>query len=325
VANLSVKKLLFFRQSLALILAMSLCSPGARADQSGAQLATQAANSAASGAAQSAGSSSIAAGNGNMQQGQSNQNQAQVAMGAMQIAMGLLGLLAAAAAAEKADQSGSNARNMADLNGYTPSSFAATSPTGSGTGTGSSSTGSASSTPSTVNIDTAGLRSGAVSSALKAIESQYGIPGDQFMDALKNGIDPKDLLSKAPKNPVGTDTLNKIADGLAANGSMASDAARALASSDSNANPGGGMPQPLADAKGLKPPSGSSSDLDELAPGLSPEVKAAMAASSEAQRREKELQEMNGWSIFQLVHNRYKKLETMIYGHVGSRAFPSIP
>ncbi len=305
---------------LTVLLPVQLMPVTAWACQACAIAGANAAASGASAASSAAGTSSIANGNSNMSQGQSTQNQAQMAMGAMQIAMGLLGLLAALAAAQQAAKDDQNGSNLSGLNDPAASYPGSTSPTPNPTTSGNISNGS---NGSTVDITADKLHSKDVVAGLSAIEKQYGIPGDKFMDALKSGVDPKDLLSNAPKNPVSMDTLNKISDHLAANNTMGNDAAARILASSNAADAAGGpatADNALNSASGAKPASPSSQELldGDLGLGLnvSPEVKAAMIAKSEEIKRAKEMQAMNSWSIFQLVHSRYQKLETMIYGRV---------
>ncbi len=314
----------FSRRGIALLLAAALATPvlpcpSALADgagQLGALGTSNSVNALGSQASALAGKTSIATGNGNVKDGQSTQNQMQMAMGAMQIAMGLLGLLAAAAAADKADQAGNDASKMNDLSSPAVASAPTTTPPSTPVNVGSSSTGSGDSSASTVDISAAGIHSGTLGAALAALQQQYGIPPDQFVNALKSGVDPKDLLNHAPKNPVSMDNLNKISEGLAANNIAGKEAAERILASAGNLDGAGSPANAVENGKGVKGPSASNSDYEDSSTSVSPEVKAAMAAKAEQLKREQELQDMHGWSIFQLVHNRYQKLETMIYGRV---------
>jgi hypothetical protein len=306
---------------LAVLLPMQTMPLSAQACQQCAASAASGVSSLGSSLANTAGTTSVATGNSNMSQGQSTQNQAQTAMGAMQIAMGLLGLLAALAAAKQANKDNQNASNMTGLNDTAASYPGSTSPTP--TATTSSGNIANGSSGNSVDITAEKLHSGEVTMALGAIEKQYGIPGDKFMDALKNGVDPKDIFANAPKNPVPMDALNKISSHLAANNTTGSDAAARLLASANATDLAGGLPTPSDNsvdaAGGAKPASAKSEesfDTDLGGLNVSPEVKAAMLAKSEEIKRAKEAQAMNGWSIFQLVHSRYQKLETMIYGRV---------
>lgn len=295
-----------------------------------------------------AGNTSIANGNENVSNGQQTQNQAQMAMGAMQIAQGLLGLAAAAAAAAQAGKGSQNASNLGST-GYNPGSYdyAGTSPTpgstNNGSTTGSSNTG-VTETGNTVTLSPESLRSGQLGAALSNIEKNFGIPRDNFVKALQNGVDPKAILAAAPKNAPSMDLLGRIEAGLAAQN--ASKAAELLAAAGANgsgastnlasvggAGTGGAPTGASEEAKGPRmpastaPPEEALDDLDNPAnASLSPEVRAALAAKAASMKAEKEMKEMHGWSIFQLVHNRYKKLEPMLYGRVertNVRAVPS--
>ncbi|MGZ3703945.1 MAG: hypothetical protein ACXWSD_19645, partial [Bdellovibrionota bacterium] len=156
---------------------------------------------------------------------------------------------------------------------------------------------------------------------MTGIENNYGIPRDQFAAALAAGTSPQEILSHAPKNAPSMDLLNKIADGLAANNTAGDAAARLLASSSNGGGAGLGAPTgadtTAATAKGTKAPTPTADDL-ETNPDLavSPEVRAAMLAKAAQLKADKEMQDMHGWNIFQLVHNRYQKLESMLYGRV---------
>ncbi|HEY8278818.1 MAG TPA: hypothetical protein VIH99_04300 [Bdellovibrionota bacterium] len=318
--------------------ALSFAGPEQAAGM-GAAAATAGLGSALSSAASAA---SIASGNGNIASGQATQNQGQVAMGAMQVAMGLLGALAALAAAAQAGKGNKNKGNMNDITGGKlpkGSDYNGTSPTGSNNGTdvaqGPDSTSlgdpSITSAMNQVDISSDGLRTGTLGAAMDGIEKIYGIPRDKFMDALRAGVDPKALLANAPKNAMSMDILNRISDGLAANNSMSAEQARLLASSAANAlNGAGGLPSQsgvMSDSKSvdayaakgpslpasLAPPDGMEG---ESATPVSPEIRAALAAKAEQARLDNEMRDMHGWSIFQLVHNRYQKLEAMLYGRV---------
>src|SRR5262249_8724855 len=146
------------------------------------------------------------------------------------IAMGILGMLAALAAAAQAKKGGENENKMNNAgnstitpSNYSMPSYAGTSPTGSHSNDAAntmatSSTGDETRGPgSPVSSDPESLKKGELGIGLANIEKQYGIPGDQFVNSLKNGADPKDLLANAPKNKVPMDTLNKISEGLASN------------------------------------------------------------------------------------------------------------
>lgn len=328
-----------------------ISNPCQALDQVGAPAAASAGYGAAAGDSAAAGAASEAAGTSNMQQGNSTQNQAQVAMGAMQILMGLLGMLASMAAAQKGGQSGNNASGMSGLGGDTasyPYSGSGTSPTGSSannsgtsgggtSGTGTSSTGGTNGvSAASVGISPSDLRTGQLGTAMDALQNTYGLNRDQVVAALQNGTSPQDILANAPKNAPSADLLNRIADGLASSNTAGQDAARNLASSSGSnvgaINAGGasaaGTPAgdktadstSAAAAGGPKAPAATSpdGDLEDAAagPNVSPEVKAALATKAAQLQAEKDMRDMATWNLFQLVHNRYKKLETMLYGRV---------
>jgi hypothetical protein len=279
-----------------------------------------------------AGTNSILQGQQNQQKGQQTQNMAQMAMGAMQVAQGLLGLMAGAAAASKGSTAAGRDAGLSGLNDYTPTTY----PTGTTTAgstandvsTGSLGTAGTATTSSPIGISAADLRTGALGQAMDSIEKNYGIPRDKFADALQAGVDPKDLLANAPKNAPPMDMLSKIEAGLAANNTSAKEAADRILASANAVSQAGGLPPTqatgdaaLENAKGLQAPSSTASEeldsLDAAIPmGVSPEVKAAMAARAAQLKAEKEQRERHSWNLFQLVHNRYQKLETMLYGRV---------
>lgn len=315
------------RNSAACVLFLTLTvQPAVAYAVSGQALASGAAGSTAaagSAASQALGHAAVGQGTDQMNQGQQTQNMAQMAAGAMQIAQGLLGLLAGANAGNQANQDAANQSALTDLGNTTPVTTGGTSLTSDTTSAGSSSTGSPTSS-SQVGISASELRTGTLGQAMNGIEQNYGIPRDQFAAALQAGTSPQDILSHAPKNAPSADLLNKIAGGLAAsNAAAGSDAAaRILASVDtssSNAGAGtGAVDLGKASTASSAKPANNDDALDELTgqQGLSPEVKAAMAAKIAAQNAEKERLEAGGWNIFQLVHSRYQKLETMLYGRV---------
>lgn len=309
-------------RAIALILSCGLLSaPG----QAPMQAASSGLNALGQALSSAAGLSEIAKGNMNTQQGESTQNMAQMAMGAMQIASGLLGLLAAAAAGDKANTAGSRQSGLSS-SPYNPTNYGtsvtppSTNPKGSTTGESASSNLGDGTTSGTSSID---FNSKPIATALASIEKNYGIPGDKFMEALKNGVAPKDIFANAPKNAISADLGNRIAEGLAAGSTSGSDAANSIANLANVGGAGTGSPTgtPVPETgSSARAPASASADLEDLdtAPNmnLSPEIRAAMAAKAEKIRREKEMKEMHGWTIFQLVANRYRKLEPMLYGRV---------
>ncbi len=277
----------------------------------------------------STGIQSVTDGTKNHDQGQQMQNMAQMAMGAMQIAMGLLGMMAGAAASGMGGKDNGNNSNLGSMgDGGIPSNYGGTSPTGSssnpGSTTGSSGTGDGGTSGSTIGIGD--LHNGAVGAALDRIEKNYGIPRDQFMQALKNGVDPKSIFAGAPKNALPMDMLTAIGDKLAEQSKDG--ASRALASNALNPGGASAAGTPSGDksdtaaatpAKGTKAPTPNADDALDGEDGvhtLSPEIKAALAAKAAAAAAAAEMADVHNWNLFQLVHNRYKKLETMMYGRV---------
>jgi len=323
------------RKGLALALTLFLLPGQASAGQAGLESAGQAANGVCTALCQMLGQQSINNGNQNVQQGQSTMNQAQVAMGLMQIAQGLLGLAAAAAAAGKQKKGQQYENNLGDFgSGYVPPTFDTN--TGNN-GSGNSQLGEGGGATldpaqgSSIAISTDDLRNGALGNSMTVMEKTFGIQRDDFLNALKNGADAKAILATAPKNRPSLETLNRIEQGLAAE--AANDSGRALASvGGTEVNQGGGIQQgPLADAsKGKELDAaaaraalaytGSTSPEEDLEAinglSVSPEVKAALQKKAARVKAEREMRESHSWSIFQLVHSRYRKLETMLYGRV---------
>jgi hypothetical protein len=339
----------FFRAT-SLVVCLTLLLPSPAYSQVGEEVATQGLNGLGQGISQGLSNTSIANGTQNQNQGQQTQNMAQMAMGAMQILMGLLGLLAAAGMGKNGAKAGNNASGLSGMGSDPYSSPYGTSPTGSSpndpgsSNVGTSNTGGASTKPAgaTVSISPSDLRTGSLGAAMDGLEKNYGLPRDKVLEALQNGVDPKTLLANAPKNAPSADMLNKIADGLASSNSLGQDAAARLLASAANGganagigNAGGGgasaagtptgdKSTDAATAGGPKAPSASvADDLEENIAKVSPEVKAALAAKAAADMKgAQEPLDVTTWSIFQLVHHRYKKLETMLYGRV-ERTNPS--
>lgn len=291
------------------------------AGQGAAQNGSSAVNHAGSNAAKAVSDASIADGTKNQQEGQATQNMAQMATGAMQIAQGLLGLLGAAAAKKKGDTSDGRAADLTNLNqGIGPGGTAPTPPsiTTSDLGTVQS---------VTSDLGAESLRKEPLNGALTSIEKNYGIPRDAFVEALKNGMDPKEIFARAPKNPISPGLLQQVSAGLAASdtAAQAAEAAKSIADNAGNlvSAGGAGTGAPSGETAAARAPASSTSESftpeEFTAPGnipVSPEIKAAMAAKADQLRREKEMKEVHSWSIFQLVANRYRKLEPMLYGRV---------
>jgi hypothetical protein len=266
--------------------------------------------------------------------GEQMQNMAQIASGAMQIAQGLLGMMAAGAEAEKGNTGNQRVAGYESLNNpYSASNYNPSSPNGGSTNntdlgqagsTGNAALGNGKNAVGTIAFSNLDLRSGDIGKAMDGIEKNFGIPRDKFADLLKAGVNPKDILANAPKNSPSMDLLNKIEAGLAANNTAAQDAAnRIIASAGGISNAGLGSSsddKATEQAKGVKPvaaaPVTTEEELDINNPTLSPEVKAAMAAKIAQNKADKERGDSLGWNIFQLVHHRYQKLETMLYGRV---------
>ncbi len=310
----------------------SVPSPNAYAGAEAAFQAAQAAQAATQAASTAAGLSEIMKGEQNQQQGQQTQNMAQMATGAMQIMSGLAGLMAAAAAGQKKDTAAGRDSGISSLgDGFNPNPY--TNGGSSGGSNNGNTTGQTSTTglgnSVTNGITAVDLKKEPISTALASIEKNFGIPPDKLVAAVANGVAPKDLFANAPKNAISADLANRIADGLAASSASSNaDAAKSIAGaldSSGASNPGGAgtgaAPTGAVEvAGGTRAPASTEESLDDLNTAanmaLSPEVRAAMAARAEQVRREKEIKEVHGWSIFQLVANRYRKLEPMLYGRV---------
>jgi hypothetical protein len=327
----------FFSQGIsmgtALALVLAPLSPALAAGQLGSQAATGALNSAGQAASNLAGTNSIAQGNANQQQGESTQNMAQMALGAMQIAQGILGLLAGMQAGKNANTAGYRGSNLDTFNsGLNPYSSTSPTPQSAKPETGGASLGAGAVANNVSSID---LKKEPINSALASIQKNYGISPDAFMNALQNGVDPKDIFAKAPKNAVSPELLGRISDSLAAsNAAAAQEAAKGIADAAGSTTggagtlaqaggAGSGAPTGSTEASSAGPriPASTAPDaLEDLSAAanvqLSPEIKAALAAKAEQLRREKEMKESHGWTFFQLVANRYRKLEPMLYGRV---------
>jgi hypothetical protein len=315
----------------ALICLFTLHSIPVLASQSGATAAAKATTAAAQVAASAASAAKMAEGTQNSQQGQEMQNMAQMAMGAMQIASALLGMMGAAEAGKQSATNGASTAGLGDLGNSTANGTGATASTPTATNnpagtTGNTDIGSTGASANTVKINPTDLRTGTFGAAMDQIEKNYGIPRDQFAAALAAGTSPQDILSRAPKNAPSADLLGKIASGMAASNAAATQesVSRILAGANgagagTGASTGDGSVE-LGRAAGT-PKSASTADADAqleelMSAGVSPEVKAAMLAKAAQLKSEREKQEVSGWNIFQLVHSRYQKLETMLYGRV---------
>lgn len=282
-------------------------------------------------------------GQSNMSQGQANQNPGQVDQGMMQMAMAamqmlssLLGALASQAAQGKQNQGNGNSNNMNGMGAslpYQSTLTQATSPTpdnnGTTQGNGPESGTLGDTTASKLDLSPPGLHAGQLGAAFDTLEKNYGVNRDDVMKALKNGVDPKDILAGAPKNAPSAELLGKIADKIGGGGG-----APALAQDNrtpaSVASGAAGTPSdtPAPAAVGVKNP--PAVNADELVPdanlALSPEVRAALAAKAgKAVAAAPSIEEMAGWSLFELVHNRYQKVTPMMYGRVESTNINPVP
>jgi hypothetical protein len=274
-------------------------------------------------AAQNAGINEMLKGIFNNDQGKSTQNMAQMAMGAMQIASGLLGLLASAGMGQKADQNGAYADNMAGL-GSDPISYPSGSTSTDASTTGSSSMGDTTRSVNGVGISASDLHTGTVGAALDRIESNYGIPREKLMAALEAGVSPQDIFANAPKNAASKELLGRIAEGLAAGQGGESRLPASPAGVDQGAASMAGTPKgdtsvdPAKAAQNETASEESTEDFGAAAagPNVSPEVAAALAARAAERKAERDMKGSLNWSLFQLVHDRYKKLEVMLYGRV---------
>lgn len=229
---------------------------------------------------------------------------------------GLAGMLAGMQANKNGAKSGTNASNL----GATPNTATAPSQVG---GT-SLDNGAGNGTP--IQIDSALLRDGKGASIASEFERTFGIPREDFANALANGVDPRQMLMNAPKNAFTADELNQAFAAAKNMSQEQKDAAlaaaglgdmqRDLASKTAEAISTGGGKSPtkysssskelddLGDMMGKtdEPQSGSLVNSD-----LSPELQAALANREQEQMRDNS-------SIFMVVHRKYQQKMRMIYG-----------
>lgn len=233
-----------------------------------------------------------------------------MATGGLMMAMGLMGMMAAKNASKNAGISKTNAANLAS--------------------TGSSNLNGVGSSQG-IKIDPALLRNGQANAVMTDFEKKFGIPRDDFAKAINSGADPRDLLSKAPRNAMSEADMNKAmhsgdllssAQKSAAMNGLAGVQKDLLAKLDDTYSSGGG-------GGGYRSPSSLKSSLasavepvaeaakpeeNPTAMPLSDDLKAALAAKEQQDR----LEGLTGLSIFQVVHNKYQEKLNMIYGQGSS-------
>lgn len=261
--------------------------------------------------------------------------------GGLMMAMGLMGMQGAQQAGANADQAYQNYGNLSGIpnmidpyklngpgnpndpnnpnNPNTPGK--PTSPNGTNLG------GNSNSQP--IKIDPALLNNGKANEVMTKFEDKFGIPRNQFAEAVAAGKDPRDILANAPKNPLSPADVAKAMSGA----NNLSDAQKAAAldkaglkemqaemlaamGDPANVYAGGGgggklsKPKSLSlDDLGLAGAEEAAADKDDL--GLSPEVQAALAARELASQRSQE----KDFTLFQLVHRKYREKTKMIFGY----------
>ena len=294
-------------------------------------------NRTASNLARNAGRNSIGRGLRNIRHGKSHHHPPEVKMGAFQVAQGILGLLAAAAAAAMANKEDGSAANLDSLDGKNSGleqnlGSAMKGDGGDLSGRGGS-TGASLGSVSVAKLAEIDLKDPEIKDALAAIHDEFGIGAKQFVAALENGRDPRDLFVNAPENPMSSadagaallacssgereDASNVTATGEASAG-------RSLASVEGSvpneAAPRVGEHEGLRDAL-AKRLSASDEEMD-----LSPDVRAALAkkAAAEKERAEREARSMMELNLFEVVHQKYQEREKNLrWGEpLGSRREP---
>jgi hypothetical protein len=198
---------------------------------------------------------------------------------------------------------------------------------------------SAGAAPAATGLSPSALHSGELGSALAGIQDQYGISPEQFAGALANGMDPRTILMNAPKNPLSAEQAKKAyaaalaSEGLDPGKAAAADAALLAENGagegviDGNASgrsaeipvgaEGSATAEASAASNGLRDRlardlAGMDGESEEMA-GLSPEVRAALAAR-EKQRRRDQVQEL---SLFEVVHLKYLEKQKSLFGTLG--------
>lgn len=234
-----------------------------------------------------------------------------MAQGAMQMLQGLMGLMAGK---ESGKQAATNGSNLGNLTEAAPSQVA-----GSNIGNGTGNT-----TP--IKIDPSLLREGKAASVFNEFEKNFGIPREDFANALLNGADPRSLLMNAPKNAFTADEMN-MAFSAAKNMSQEQKDAAMAGMNELSRDLASTVPvDPISTAGKSASRSSSSKELDDMADllgaekapdaatslagdrdQLSPEIQAALADRDTAQMRAAS-------SIFQVVHRKYQEKFRMIYG-----------
>ncbi len=313
-------------------------------NQLAASRKNQLGNRRASDMARNLGRRSIGRGARNVRHGKHSHNHPQVNTGLFQIAQGVLGLLAAAKAAELSDISGTRGDNLtADQNGSNadmangPSGYPAAK-----NDSGASGSAASSSAYSTENWNSilADLNSTDMKSAFREIEDLYGITRKDLLIELQAGRDGRDLLANAPKNAPSAEEIaaamreaRKTRDADEADLALG-EGGRGLASE------GAPTPEPVADAEtaeqkaaaALKAKNSLRDDLrkrldelpDDFDPSeLSPEVREALAARDAAVVAEREREERVNATIFDIVHAKYAEREPMIRGWIKSPETPA--
>jgi hypothetical protein len=154
------------------------------------------------------------------------------------------------------------------------------------------------------------------------LENKFGIPRNQFANAVASGEDPRKLFGSAPENPLSNEDMNKATSG--AKSMTDAEIAKALAGTELTAaqaelaakfGTGAGESQFAVNPGGARGPASSrkkdTSDLEQLidaspveeAVPLSPELQSALQAKALEDRRNG----ITDLTIFQVVHLKYQE------------------
>lgn len=243
-----------------------------------------------------------------------------LATGGLMLVNGMLALQAANQSGQMAANGFNNAATMGSATAPTPAG---------GNGPENSKLGSTGT--SSVRLDPALLRTGTANSIMGQFEKKFGIPRDQFAQAVLDGQDPRKLLGAAPLNPLSNTDMNTATNG--AKGMSAADKEKALAGTELSAaqkelagklddkyainGAGGGTgsnassfrkPANLGEDA---PPADEGGKPSDVAMAISPDVKDALAAKELEDRRNG----ITDLTIFEVVHAKYREKSKMIFGY----------
>jgi hypothetical protein len=271
--------------------------------------------------ARNAGRDSIGRGGRHMNHGKHHHDCGEINSGAFEIAQGILGFLASLMADGLSDKDNGNGNNLDRITGggdsaaMNPSQYAASGPQADITSRASSALGSSNGSGK-ANIDKLDAnalgRDPETKQAMAAIEDRFGISPADLVAKLKNGEDPKSIFENAPQNAL--THAEALAGYKASRAGLADVKDPAPASvAASAAAPGtdaaaGGAPDKLGRSglrDSLSRSMGSGDDLE-----LSPEVRAALAAREDAERkRNQHVKSEEEMDLFEVVHRKYLERE----------------